>query len=93
MISKELEGITSLRALSLCGVRPCSSVPGNSRLRLKYAYGEGHTKALCGLLSRLVRLAQIHVTFFIGISLLDRVRREVSSEFLPGEDELRPLLR
>lgn len=49
---------------------------------------------MCALLGKLVRISQIKITYFTGLSLYDRVLRELEKQFLPErEHHLRSRIR
>lgn len=54
----------------------------------------GHTKSATSLLCKLVRLKNIYATFIVAIPLYDKVLKEISRQFLPGqEDDLKAMIR
>ena len=53
----------------------------------------GHTRTMCTLAARLVKLRPVTVTFFTVPSFFDRVRAEIDREFQPGEEHLASRLR
>ncbi|TFK86898.1 glycosyltransferase family 1 protein [Polyporus arcularius HHB13444] len=53
----------------------------------------GHTRTMCTLAARLVKLREATVTFFTVPSFYDNVQAEIAREFLPGEELLASRLR
>ncbi len=51
----------------------------------------GHARPLCILAARLVKLRPLHITFFVSLSLYDRVKAEIARDFASSDDE--PLSR
>lgn len=55
---------------------------------------KGHTKPLCALLGKIVRIRRVHITLFTSYALYDRVIAEVGIQFVPeGEEDLKKLIR
>ncbi|KAL1948023.1 hypothetical protein VTO73DRAFT_12098 [Trametes versicolor] len=48
----------------------------------------GHTRPMCTLAARFVRLRPVSVTLFVGTKLLERAAAELAADFLPGEAHL-----
>ncbi|PIL36221.1 hypothetical protein GSI_01882 [Ganoderma sinense ZZ0214-1] len=48
----------------------------------------GHTRALCTLLPRMVKLRKVDVTLFTSVGTYDRVKAEVSRDIAPGEEHV-----
>ncbi|KAI0690405.1 UDP-Glycosyltransferase/glycogen phosphorylase [Cerioporus squamosus] len=53
----------------------------------------GHTRTLCTLAARLVKLRQVTVTFFTVPTFYDRSQAEIAREFQQGEDRLASRIR
>ena len=75
----------------------CWGEPGTFPLRLEdlvlSVVSSGHTRTMCTLAARFVKLRQVTVTFFTVPAFYDRVRAEIDREFLPGEEHLASRLR
>ena len=55
---------------------------------------KGHTKPLCALLGKIVRVRRIDITLFTSYALYNRVMAEVGVQLIPeDEDDLRSLIR
>ncbi|KAI0671993.1 UDP-Glycosyltransferase/glycogen phosphorylase [Trametes maxima] len=48
----------------------------------------GHSRPMCTLASRIVKLRPIKITFLVGVHFLERVKAEIIRDILPGEEEL-----
>ena len=53
----------------------------------------GHSRTMCTLVARLVKLRPVIVTFFTVPSILDRVKAEIARDFLAGEEDLLSRIR
>ncbi|KAI0745747.1 UDP-Glycosyltransferase/glycogen phosphorylase [Earliella scabrosa] len=53
----------------------------------------GHSRTMCTLVARLVKLRPVIVTFFTVPSILDRVKAEIARDFLPGEESVLSRIR
>ena len=54
----------------------------------------GHTKSLCALVGKLVRVQSVTITLFVGVPLLEKAEKELAKYFLPeGEDYLKDSIR
>ena len=54
----------------------------------------GHTKPLCALLARMVRIRPIHATICTSVGMRPQVVAEVERQFVSGEDaDLKQLIR
>ncbi|KAM5530978.1 hypothetical protein V8D89_015360 [Ganoderma adspersum] len=48
----------------------------------------GHTRALCTLIPRMVKLRSVNVTLFTSLGTYDRVKAEISRDIAPGEEHV-----
>ena len=53
----------------------------------------GHTKPLCALLARLIRIRPFYATMFTADSLYPQVLEEINRQFAAGEEDLKKLIR
>ncbi|KAI1794170.1 UDP-Glycosyltransferase/glycogen phosphorylase [Ganoderma leucocontextum] len=53
----------------------------------------GHTRALCTLVPRMVKLRSVNVTLFTSAGTYDRVKAEVSRDIAPGEEHVLSRIR
>ncbi len=53
----------------------------------------GHTRTLCTLAARLVKLREVTVTFFTVPTFYDRAQAEIAREFGQGKDLLASRIR
>ena len=67
--------------------RPCAALTELVSL-------SGHTKPLCALLARMVRIRPIHATICTSVGMRPQVVAEVERQFVSGEDaDLKQLIR
>ena len=53
----------------------------------------GHTRTMCTLAARLVKLRQVTVTFFTVPAFHDRAQAEIAREFAQGEESVASRIR
>ena len=53
----------------------------------------GHTRTMCTLAARLVKLRQVTVTFFTVPAFYDRAQAEIAREFAQGEESVASRIR
>ncbi|RDX55144.1 UDP-Glycosyltransferase/glycogen phosphorylase [Lentinus brumalis] len=47
----------------------------------------GHTRSVCTLAARIVKLRPVTITFFTAASVYERVKAEIARDFEPGEED------